>query len=190
MKWKLEKVYNWFELVYIVYKNASLFSSSLCVQHQDGNIDGKTGKRFGVFFGVFHPIQEFFTHMERHHYLCIFIYVSITRKLYIRYWLNGYWAVRVLHVPHLLWHGASVWNGHIRGSVKHTYSRAFGSGTVSTCFYGLGLLRLEFEHPAFRLRGGCSNWLPRRQGLNMVEQASPPYLTLRTKSYKRYILSR
>ena len=44
-----------------------------------------------------------------------------------------------------------------RISGTHTYCRVFGSGTVSTCFYGLGLLRLEFEHPAFRLRGGCSN---------------------------------
>ena len=29
---------------------------------------------------------------------------------------------------------------------------AFGSGSVTTCFYYLGLLRLIFEHPTFRLR--------------------------------------
>ena len=38
-----------------------------------------------------------------------------------------------------------------------TYCRAFGCGAVTTCFYDLGLLRLGFEHPTFRLRGIRSN---------------------------------
>ena len=35
----------------------------------------------------------------------------------------------------------------------HTYCRAFGSGTVTTCVNDLGLSRPGFEHPTFRMRG-------------------------------------
>ena len=63
-------------------------------------------------------------------------------------------------VPHLLRHGASVYNGHLRGSVTLTFS----SGAVTICFYDLGLLRLKFEHPTFRLRGERSNPLRHRRG--------------------------
>ena len=34
----------------------------------------------------------------------------------------------------------------------HTYCRAFGSRTVTTCFNDLGLSLLGFEHPNLRLR--------------------------------------
>ena len=34
----------------------------------------------------------------------------------------------------------------------HTYCRVFGTGAVSTCIYDLGLSRLEFEHPTFRMQ--------------------------------------
>ena len=45
-------------------------------------------------------------------------------------------------VPHLLWHGASVYNGlSPRTRDIHTCCRAFGSGAVTTCFYDLGLSR-------------------------------------------------
>ena len=40
---------------------------------------------------------------------------------------------RFFSVPHLLWHGASVYNGHIRGPVTLTYCRAFSSGAVTSC---------------------------------------------------------
>ena len=40
-----------------------------------------------------------------------------------------------------------------------SYCRAFNSGAVTTCFYDLGLSRLAFEHPNFRLRGELSNAL-------------------------------
>ena len=40
-----------------------------------------------------------------------------------------------------------------------SYCRAFSSGAVTTCFYDLGLSRLPFEHPNFRLRGELSNAL-------------------------------
>ena len=59
-------------------------------------------------------------------------------------------------VPHLLWLGASVYNGHLRGSVTLTlYCRAFCSGAVTTWlfFFYLSLSWLGFEHPTFRMRG-------------------------------------
>ena len=67
-------------------------------------------------------------------------------------------------VPHLLWHGASVYNGHLRGTITHNYCRAFGSGDVTTCCYDLGLSRLGFELPTLRLRGERSNRLRHRRG--------------------------
>ena len=39
------------------------------------------------------------------------------------------------------------------------YCLAFGSGAVTICFNDLGLSRLGFEHPTFRLRGERSNRL-------------------------------
>ena len=41
-----------------------------------------------------------------------------------------------------------------------TRCRAFGSGTVTTCFSDLGLSRPGFEHPTFRLRGERSTSAP------------------------------
>ena len=35
-------------------------------------------------------------------------------------WGYGHWAMRVLSLPHLLWHGASVYNGHLRGTMTLT----------------------------------------------------------------------
>ena len=49
----------------------------------------------------------------------------------------------------------------------HTYCPAFGSGALSTCFYGLSLSLLGFEHPTFRLRDDRSNRLRHRCGLHM-----------------------
>ena len=45
---------------------------------------------------------------------------------------------------------------------NHTYCWAFGSGAVTTCFCDLGLSRLGFEHPNFRLRDQPSNLLRHR----------------------------
>ena len=55
-------------------------------------------------------------------------------------------------VPHLLWHGASVYNCHLRGSVTHTPITE-RLAAVSTCFYDLGLSLLGFEHPTIRFWG-------------------------------------
>ena len=77
------------------------------------------------FFWVYGPTREFFTHME-------------TPPLPVKGCKFN------LFSAHLLWNGASVYNGHLRGLV--TYCRAFGSWAVTVCFYDLGLSRLGFEH--------------------------------------------
>ena len=101
------------------------------------------------FFGVFRPTQEFFTYME-------------TSRLPVKGCILDSWSLNsrgslVCYTSVVLWHGTSVYTGHLRGPVTHTYCCAFGSGAVTTCFNDLGLSRLEFEHPTFRLRGERSN---------------------------------
>ena len=46
----------------------------------------------------------------------------------------------------------------------HKYCCMFSSGTVTTCFYDLGLSRLGFEYPTFRMQGKRSNRLRHRHG--------------------------
>ena len=74
-------------------------------------------------------------------------------------------------VPHLQWHGAFVYNGHLRGPVTLTpiaERLAVELSLLTTYFYDLGLSRLRFEHPNFRLRGQCSNPLRHRRGLKLL----------------------
>ena len=59
-----------------------------------------------------------------------------------------------LSVPHLLWHRASIYNGHIRGPV--TLTPIAKHLELSLPVYDLVLSRLGFEHPTFRLLGECS----------------------------------
>ena len=66
-------------------------------------------------------------------------------------------------VPHLLWHGPSFYNGHLRCDT-HTYCQAFSSLDVTTCFKYLGLSRLGLDHTTFRLRGQRLNPLHYRRG--------------------------
>ena len=68
---------------------------------------------------------------------------------------HSHWAVRVLN---------SATTTVTRGI--RLYCRAFSSGTATTCFYHLGLSRLEFEHPTFRLRYQRSNPLRHRRWSN------------------------
>ena len=49
-------------------------------------------------------------------------------------------------------------------SDTHTFCRAFGSRAVDTCFYDLGLSRLEYEHPSVRMRVVRSSPLRHRRG--------------------------
>ena len=45
-----------------------------------------------------------------------------------------------------------------------TCNRAFSGGAVTICFYDLGLSRMGFEHPNFRMRSERSNRLRDRRG--------------------------
>ena len=62
----------------------------------------------------------------------------------------------------------------------HTHCQSSDSGAVTTCFYDLGLPRLGFEHPTFRLRGERSNPLCHRCGCVVFkclnDSESPEYL--------------
>ena len=72
----------------------------------------------------------------------------------------SYWAVKVLYPATL----TVTWGIHLslsspRNRDTYTCCRAFGSGAVNTWFYDLGVSRLGFGHPTFRMRGECSNRL-------------------------------
>ena len=100
-----------------------------------------------LFVGLlegFRPTREFLTYMETS---------PLPVKGY-KFWpmldTHCHWVVRFLSVPHLLWHGTSIYNYHLWGPVTLT---AFGSGAVTTCFCNLGMPWLGFEHPTFHMQG-------------------------------------
>ena len=46
----------------------------------------------------------------------------------------------IFNLPHLLWQGPTLYNGHLQAPVTLTpWSRVFGSGALSTCLNDLGL---------------------------------------------------
>ena len=65
-------------------------------------------------FEVFRPTREFFTHME----------TSPLPVKGCKFWpmlgTHGHWAGGFFSVPHLMWHGSSVYNGHFWGLVTLT----------------------------------------------------------------------
>ena len=74
--------------------------------------EGHVIRLFVCMFGGYRPTRKFFTHIETS---------SLPVKGYTFWPMLGthdHWAVRVLYsVPHALWHGASVYNGNLRGLV-------------------------------------------------------------------------
>ena len=64
-------------------------------------------------FGFFCPTREFFTyHIETSQIL--------KNKIKPMLGIYNQWAVSFLNVPHLLWHGPTLYNGHLRGIFTHT----------------------------------------------------------------------
>ena len=61
-------------------------------------------------------------------------------------------------VPYLLWHRASIYNGHLRGPDTHTYCREVGSVADTNCFYEVVLSRLGFEHPTYASSLHCEEY--------------------------------
>ena len=102
-------------------------------------------------------------------FVCLWFYIQIENFSFIskshHYWLRAenfdlcsalmtieQWGF--FSVPHILWHGASVYSDNFWGLYDtHICCQAFDSRTVTTCFYDLGLSRLGFQHPSFRMRG-------------------------------------
>ena len=83
---------------------------------------------FCLFVWALRPTQEFFTHYwwrAANFDLCLAL-------MAIEQW--GFFSV-----PHLLWHGATVYNGHLWGRVTHTPIDECLAVVLSTCFYDLGL---------------------------------------------------
>ena len=63
-------------------------------------------------------------------------------------------------------HGASVYNGHLRGPEILTLNAERMAVELPLPYFNdLGLLRLGIEHPTFLLRGERSNRLRHRGGL-------------------------
>ena len=69
------------------------------------------------------------------------------------------------NVPHLLWHGASVYNSHLQGPVPVTpIAQRLAVELLLPVFYDICLSWVGFEHPTLRLRGECSYPLRHRRG--------------------------
>ena len=71
-------------------------------------------------------------------------------------------------VPHLLWHRASVYNGHLRGPVSLTSNAQRSAVELSLPVFKTGLSRLEFEYLTLRMWGVRSNRLHHRHGLMFI----------------------
>ena len=71
-----------------------------------------------------------------------------------------------LSVPHLQWHEASVYNGHLWGPVTLTPDAERLAAELSLPDFTTSKLQLGFEHPfvTFSMRGERSNRLPHRGG--------------------------
>ena len=113
-------------------------------------------------FGFFVPLEKFSLIRSRHH--CRWRAANF--DLSMAHMAIEQWGF--LSVPHQLWHGATVCNGHL-GDPRHSYIQpSVVSVEVTNCFYDLDLSRLEFEHPTFRFRGERSNTLRHRRGRVVV----------------------
>ena len=79
-----------------------------------------------LFWGFFYPpTRDIFTHLETS---------PLPVKGY-KFWPTLTYAIeqwRFFYVIHLLWHGPTPYNRHLRGPA--IYTRTFDCGTVNTCF--------------------------------------------------------
>ena len=130
-------------------------------------IKNKTFFTFWFYlFGVYRPTREFFTHHYRwraaNSDLC-------SACMAIEQW--GFFSV-----PHLLWPGASVYNGHFQVPVTLTPNAErleMERLLHCTCFNDLRLSRLGFEHPTVCLRGQRSYPLRHRLSTSEPDIISP-----------------
>ena len=112
-----------------------------------------------VWLEFFVQLENFFTYM--------YMETSPLSVKGCKFWpmfgTHGHWAVKVFWpvTPVLLWHGSSVYAGHLRGPV--TLAPIAERLAVELSLPVLS--RLRFEHPTFRLRCERSNPLRHRRGL-------------------------
>ena len=107
--------------------------------------------------GRFVPLDNFSLKWRRRHYRCRVANFDLCSALMaIEQW-------GLFSMPHLLRHGASVYNGHFRGPMTLTFiaERLAVDLSLSGFFFDLGPSRLGFEHPTFRLRGQPTALSPR-----------------------------
>ena len=114
---------------------------------------------FVCLLGDFSPTREFLNIWRRHH--CRWRAANFdlcSAHMAIEQW--GFF-----NVPHLLWYGASVYNGHLRGPVTLTPIAEHLAMQLSLpVFNDLGLWRLGFEPQNFRSWGESSNQLRNHRG--------------------------
>ena len=102
--------------------------------------------------GFIVPIENFSFIWTRHQYRWSAAYFD----LYSAFMAMEQWGF--FSVPHLLWYGASVYNGHLRGPVTLKPVGERLEVESHYLFYDLGLLWLGFENPTFSLRGICERY--------------------------------
>ena len=107
-----------------------------------------------VCFGFIVPLDNFPLIRRRHH--CR--WKAANFDLWSAFIAFDQWGF--FSVPNLLWHGASVYNGHLRVPVTLTPIAERLPVELSLP----GLPRLGFQHATFRLRGERSNPLRHRRG--------------------------
>ena len=121
-------------------------------------------------------------------FLCVWFFVPLDNSLLIRRHHHYRWRVAIFFTYardswpltsecslacHTYCDAASVYNGHLRESMTPTpIAKRFSRGAAMTCFYDLGLSRLGFEYPTFRLRGERSNPLGQRRGMSPFKALS------------------
>ena len=82
------------------------------------NIHKKIKRQLFVCLVFFVPLENLSLIWRRHHYR----WRGANFELCLALMAIEQWGF--FNVPHPLWHGASLYNGHLRGPVKHTYCRA------------------------------------------------------------------
>ena len=125
--------------------------------------------------------EENFTHnCRRHHYRwkpASFDLNSVRTGMSIEQ--RGFFSVL-----HLLWHGSSVYNGHLQEPVTLTPITVNLAMELSLPVYDLGLSQFGFEHPTFRLRGKRSYRLRHRRGTTWQNKSVVSVYHLNITIYK------
>ena len=107
-----------------------------------------------ICLGSFDSLGNFSLIWSRHHYQ----WSTIHYDLFLTLMAIEQWGF--FNVPHLLWHGPTLYNDHLRCSVTLTPCRVFGSGALTTCLNNLNLSRPGIGHRS----SACeANALPLRQ---------------------------